>query len=259
MKSKLVTFFLIMLPFASFGENNVVYSENFENASVTETTLGNAAAMNYGGGALWTFGLETNYPIDGAKSAYFNITNTGSDWWTLQYRIDSKFAVKQGAQYKVSFKIQSSIASTIKFRVEATADFTQMLNLKGGYNLEEYSITTSPMDRDGDNANFMFAFGSPAVPTEIWLDDIVIEELGTTAVNKPSLKNFAVHYSDNGLTVDSPQPCSLEIFDTMGKLLASYANIKSGETTIPLTIRHQVVLVKAQHAGFMVQKKVLVN
>lgn len=219
---KLITFLITCsISFTLFSTNRVVYSENFENATVTATTLGNAAAMNYGGGATWTFALEETYPIAGSKSAYFNITNPGTDWWTLQYRIDSKFAVKQGVQYKVSFKIQSSVASDIKFKVEATTDFTRVLNLKGGFNIEEYSIITSAMDRDGDNSNFMFTFGSPAVPAEIWIDDIVIEELDATGLSENTLDNVKIWSVGNKIIVDSPELYSVNIYNAAGQTILS--------------------------------------
>ncbi|MDD3789619.1 MAG: hypothetical protein PHO94_13130 [Petrimonas sp.] len=226
-----------------FPTNGVVYSENFENATVTATTLGNGAAMNYGGGAAWTFALEENYPIAGTKSAYFNITNPGTDWWTLQYRIDSKFAVKEGVQYKVSFKIQSSVVTEIKFKVEATTDFTQILNLKGGYTIEEYSIITSAMDRDGDNSNFMFAFGSPAVPAEIWIDDIVIEELGATGLDKNTFENVKVWSEGNKLIIDSPELYTFNVFNTAGQTIFSNPQSISGKTSLDI-VRNDFVFVK---------------
>ena len=260
MKSTITSVFFVLLSFSAFCANKVVYSENFENATVTETTLGNASAMNYGGGAVWTFGLETNYPITGNKSAYFNIANTGSDWWTLQYRIDSKFPVKQGLQYKVTFKIQSSVANTVKFRVEATADFTQVLSLKGAYDIEEFSFTTSPMDRDGDNANFMFAFGSPAVPAEIWLDDIVIEEIGGTGVAENVFNDLNISCVNKNLVIDTKQPCSVNLYDVSGKLLSSHPGVGIGKTYINVDGRNQIVIVKAINTNnAVVEKKILVQ
>lgn len=240
---KLITFLITCsISFTLFSTNRVVYSENFENATVTATTLGNAAAMNYGGGATWTFALEETYPIAGSKSAYFNITNPGTDWWTLQYRIDSKFAVKQGVQYKVSFKIQSSVVTDIKFKVESTADFTKILSLKGGFNIEEYSITTSAMDRDGDNSNFMFAFGSPAVPAEIWIDDIVIEELETTGLNENTFENVRIWSVGNKLIVDSPEPCTLNVFNIVGQSILLNPQRFSGQTSIEIGNRDFVIV-----------------
>lgn len=245
---KLITFLTVCsISFTLFSANRVVYSENFENATVSTTTLGNAAAMNYGGGATWTFALEETYPITGSKSAYFNIANSGTDWWTLQYRIDSKFAVKQGVQYKVSFKIQSSVVTDIKFKVESTADFTKILNLKGGFNIEEYSITTSAMDRDGDNSNFMFAFGSPSVPAEIWLDDIVIEELDATGLNENTFENVKIWSIGNKLIVDSPESYTLNLFNMIGQGILSNPQKILGETSINVN-NNDFVLVKLTSA-----------
>jgi GH43 family beta-xylosidase len=170
--------------------NTVVYAENFENATVGPTTLGNADAKNYGGGAAWTFGLDTNNIITGLQSGRFNITNTGTDYWTLQYRIDSRFAVKQGVQYKVTFSIQSAVATTIGFYAQVNANFSQNVNLKGGYAVEKFSITTAPMDSSGSNPCFFWAFGKPGIPAQIWIDDIVIEEI--TALSPPAVNRFMV-------------------------------------------------------------------
>lgn len=243
MKTKLTLFVLSILSFSLFSQNKVVYSEDFENATVTATTLGNANAMNYGGGAIWNFGLETNYPITGSKSGYFNVTNTGSDWWTLQYRIDSKFQVIQGLQYKVKFKIQSSVANTILFKVQDTEDFTQTLKLKGGYEIETYSIITAPMDRSAGTSNFMWAFGTPAVPTEIWIDDIVIEEIQTTALIERPIDNVKVWSTRNKLIIDSPEMCTVSVYNLSGQSILTAPLKFSGQTTIN-TFNNKIVIVR---------------
>ena len=243
MKKLFFILLTLMSSISLFSANVVVYSENFENATVGATTLGNADAMNYGGGAVWTFGLETNYPITGLKSGYFNVTNTGSDWWTLQYRIDSKFLVKQGVQYKVTFNIQSSVANTIGFNVQDAVDFKQTLNLKGAYTIEKFSITTTPMDRDDAKANFMWAFGKPGVPAEIWIDDIVIEELASTAVDENSIDKVKVWSTGNKLIIDSSELCSANVYSITGqKILSTPLNV-SGRTSVNIS-NNKIVLVK---------------
>ena len=243
MKKQFFILLTLMLSISLFSANVVVYSENFENATVGTTTLGNANAMNYGGGAVWTFGLETNYPITGLKSGYFNVTNPGSDWWTLQYRIDSKFPVIQGLQYKVTFKIQSSVASTIMFKAQDAVDFTQTLNLKGGYTTETYSIITTPMDRSATTANFMWAFGKPGVPAEIWIDDIVIEELGSTAVDENSIDKVKVWSTGNRLIIDSPEFCSAYVYSITGQEILSTPLNVIGRASVNIS-DNKFVLVK---------------
>jgi hypothetical protein len=226
-----------------------VYSENFENASVGVTTLGNANAMNYGGGAVWTFGLETNYPITGLKSGYFNVTNTGSEWWTLQYRIDSKFPVTAGLKYKVTFKIQSSVANTIMFKVQDVVDFTKTLSLKGGYEIESFSIITSAVDRSAGTANFMWVFGNPAVPAEIWIDDIVIEEmqLVPNSVIERSIDKVKVWSTGNEIIIDSPELGSATVYSITGqKILSTPLNV-SGRTSVTIS-NNKIVLVQLKAA-----------
>ena len=242
-----------------FSANVVVYSENFENATVAATTIGNGDAMNYGGGAVWTFGLETNYPITGLKSAYFNVTNTGSDWWTLQYRIDSRFSVKQGVQYKVTFNIQSSVANTIGFNVQDAVDFKQTLNLKGAYTIEKFSITTTPMDRDDAKANFMWAFGKPGVPGEIWIDDIVIEELGSSAVDENFIEKIKVWSTGNKLIIDSPELCSVNVYSITGQQILSTPLNFSGRTSINISDNKFVFVKLTSTNGVSKMIKVLMN
>jgi len=226
-----------------------VYSENFENATVGATTLGNANAMNYGGGAVWTFGLETNYPITGLKSGYFNVTNTGSEWWTLQYRIDSKFPVTAGLKYKVTFKIQSSVANTIMFKVQDVVDFSKTLSLKGAYDVETFSIITSAVDRSASTANFMWVFGNPAVPAEIWIDDIVIEEMQPLilSVIERSIDKVKVWSTGNEIIIDSPELGSATVYSITGqKILSTPLNV-SGRTSLPIS-NNKFVLVELKAA-----------
>jgi len=160
---------------------SVVFNENFENANVGPdnnlSNIGNTGAFHFGDQSAWTFGLNTNNPISGSKSAYLNITNTAPDWWSLQYKVDSKFNVTQGLRYKVTFKIKSSVANTLSFKVQDLQNFSQTLNLKGGNEVETYSIISNMMDRSGGTANFIWGFGAPGVPAEVSIDDIVIEEV----------------------------------------------------------------------------------
>jgi hypothetical protein len=229
-----------------------VFSENFENATVgpanDPSNLGNTGAFNFGGGAVWTYGLETNYPITGTKSAYLNITNTGSDWWTLQYKIDSKFPVTAGLKYKVTFKIQSSVANTILFKVQDVVDFTQTLNLKGAYDVETFSIVTSAVDRSAGTANFMWAFGTPGVPAEVWIDDIVIEEMQPVlSVNERSIDKVKVWSAANEIIIDSSERGSATVYSITGQKILStpYA---SGRTSLPIA-NNTFVLVQLKGAN----------
>jgi hypothetical protein len=193
--------------------------------------------------------LETNYPITGLKSGYFNVTNPGSDWWTLQYRIDSKFPVILGLQYKVTFKIQSSVASTIMIKAQDAVDFTQTLNLKGGYTTETYSIITTPMDRSATTANFMWAFGKPGVPAEVWIDDIIIEEMQPVpnSVIERSIDKVKVWSTGNEIIIDSPELCSASVYSITGQKILS-TTYASGRTSIPIS-SNKFVLVKLTAAN----------
>jgi len=235
-----------------------VFSENFENATVGPandlSNLGNTGAFNFGGGAAWTYGLETNYPITGSKSAYFNIANTGSDWWTLQYKIDSKFSVKAGLKYKVTFKIQSSVANTILFKVQDVADYTKNLSLKGGYEVETFSITTSAMDRSASTANFMWAFGNPGVAAEVWIDDIVIEEIQTLGVIDRSFDKVQVWSTANEIIIDSPELGSATVYSITGQKILE-TPYTSGRTSLPIA-NNKFVLVqlKAENGATKIVK-----
>lgn len=248
MKKLVLSLIVIFSAVSLFATEKIIYTEDFEQATVGATTLGNANAMNYGGNAVWTFGLEETYPISGKKSAYFNVSNTGSEWWTLQYRIDSKFEVIQGYDYRISFKIQSSVANTIMFKVQDTHDFTQTLNLKGGYDTESYSILVPKMDRSAGTSNFMFAFGTPAVPAEMWLDDIVIEEIAKeTGIEKNTVNKLKACALGNTLQINVSEPCSVKVFDLLGQTLTSEPVNISDLYSIKLPDNANFVLVKATY------------
>jgi len=240
-----------------------VFSEDFETAEVGPandlSNLGNTGAFNFGGGAAWTYGLETNYPITGAKSAYLNITNTGSEWWTLQYKIDSKFPVKAGLKYKATFKIQSSVANTIMFKVQDVVNFTKTLSLKGGYEVETFSIITSAMDRSAATANFLWAFGNPGVPAEVWIDDIVIEEMQPLlSVVDRSIDKVKVWSTGNEIIIDSPEQGSATVYSITGQRILS-TPYNSGRTSIPLSNNKFVLLQLKAADGATKTVKVLLN
>ena len=226
-----------------------VFSENFENATVGTNNIGNTEAFNYGASngktSAWDFGLETNYPITGKKSAHLNITNAGQDWWNLQYKIDSKFPVTAGLKYKVTFKIQSSLATKVTFKVQALQDFTQELNLKGGYDIETFSIISNKMDASGGNANFIWGFGNPGVPAEVWIDDIVIEEmqLVPNSVIERSIEIVKVWSIRNEIIIDSPELCSASVYSITGQKIFSTPLNVTGRTSINIS-NNKFVLVK---------------
>lgn len=239
-----------------------VFSENFENATVGPNNIGNTEAFNYGAGngktSAWNFGLETNYPITGNKSAYLNITNTGSDWWNLQYKIDSKFPVAAGYKYKITFKIQSKLATKVTFKVQALQDFTQELTLKGGYETETISIVSNRMDASGNNANFIWGFGNPAVPTEVWIDDIVIEEMRPQALSviERSIDNVKVWSAANEIIIDSPELGSATVYSITGQKILS-TPYTSGRTSLPIANKKFVLVQLKDANGAMKIVKVL--
>ena len=230
-----------------------VFSEDFENATVGPNNIGNTEAFNFGAGngttSAWNFGLETNYPITGAKSAYLNISNTGTEWWNLQYKIDSKFPVTAGLKYKVTFKIQSKLPTKVTFKVQALQDFTQELNLKGGYETETFSIIVNRMDGSGSSANFIWGFGNPGAPTEVWIDDIVIEEMQLVplSVNERSIDKVKVWSAANEIIIDSPERGAATVYSITGQKILSkpYA---SGRTSLPIA-NNTFVLVQLKAAN----------
>jgi hypothetical protein len=230
-----------------------VFSEDFENATVGPNNIGNTEAFNYGASngttSAWNFGLETIYPITGAKSAYLNVSNTGTEWWNLQYKIDSKFPVTAGLKYKVTFKIQSKLATKVTFKVQALQDFTQELNLKGGYETETFSIIVNRMDGSGGNANFIWGFGNPGVPTEVWIDDIVIEEMQLVplSVIERSIDKVKIWSAANEIIIDSPERGAATVYSITGQKILS-TTYTSGRTSLPIA-NNTFVLVQLKAAN----------
>jgi hypothetical protein len=99
------------------------------------------------------------------------------------------------------------------------------------------------MDRSATTANFMWAFGKPGVPAEIWIDDIVIEEMGTTAVDENSIDKVKVWSTGNKLIIDSPEFCSANVYSITGQRILSTSINVLGKSSVTIS-NNKIVLVK---------------
>lgn len=249
MKKLFAIFFAVSSTVIIYSTNRVVYSENFE-AATSETTagttlIGNAMAKAYdGGGGVWTVDLETVNPISGTKSAHFNIQNNGTQNWALQFRIDSKFPVIGGLQYKTTFKIKSSVPNTLLFRVQARADFTETLQLTGGNTVQEFSVIAT-MNTSGSNAVFWINFSTPAVPGEIWLDDFVIEELNSpSSVGDNQSDDVKIWSESKKIIIESVDNGVADIFNLRGQKIATSDLSVSQKAVIAIPENEHCVIVK---------------
>jgi hypothetical protein len=114
--------------------------------------------------------------------------------------------------------------------------------------VETFSIETSAVDRSAGTANFMWAFGTPGVPAEVWIDDIVIEEMQPVlSVNERSIDKVKVWSAANEIIIDSPERGSATVYSITGQKILStpYA---SGRTSLPIA-NNTFVLVQLKGAN----------
>lgn len=254
MKKMYFLIVLSMITLISFAQNKVVVSENFENATVSSvdaqiTAIGLFRGGNYGTTSTWTIDLETTYPISGNKSAHINVKNTATDWWALQFKLESnllplaqQFTVNQGKDYIVNFKIMTSVATNTNFYVFDTHNFTYPLQLKGAFELQNYSINVPQMEKTANTANFCIGMGNPSVPTEFWLDDFVVYEVQSTGLNDNSIKNIKLWSNNKQLFVDSPESRNLIIYNNAGQEILRQS-INQGVSSINVPGKNDFVIV----------------
>lgn len=238
---------------------DTAYIQDFESAQINGNYISDSEASNYGGGATWRFGIDSSNPISGAKSVYFNITNTGTDWWNLQYKVDSRFSVKKGDVYRISFKVKSLFATTIMYKVLSVANLSQSIDLAGNGLIQNFSVITTPMDRDGNDSNFQFSLGNLSIPTTIWIDDIVIEKVNVNTYLKDAQLNNNIKISciDRDILVNSNAAGKIELYTLTGSLIYSQ-KIFIGENQIRLLNKGQYYIVKVVTTGNVKIIKILV-
>ncbi|MDP4276105.1 MAG: GH32 C-terminal domain-containing protein [Bacteroidota bacterium] len=184
MKKIVLSFAFLFSLLLAKAEERIVYSQNFENATVGTEALDNVQVHNFnaGGGASWTYDLATDdQAISGNKSAHLTIQNAGDQWWGLQFKVEDAAlsTVGKGLKYRISFKIKSSTDNNhFQFRMEGTSAFGQDITIPKANVVQEVTLESTPMEGTG-TANFLWAFGYESNPGEIWIDDIVVTELYT--------------------------------------------------------------------------------
>ena len=186
MQKFFIVFISLFLVSSLRSEDKVIFSQDFESATVGTDLIGNLQVKNFnaGGGAAWTYDLATGVQaIAGNASAHINIQNPGDQWWGLQLKFeDASFTnVVKGLKYRISFKIKSSTANNYcQFYVQGQSSFVQEVNIPDANVVQDVTIETTAMDNSG-TANFMWAFGQYSNTGDIWIDDVVVTELNSTS------------------------------------------------------------------------------
>ena len=135
---------------------------------------------NYPGGAVnasYTFSQDTGSVLSGTNSAHLNITNSGSDWWMIQLRLENLI-------------IETNTIVDVSFVVKSTEDISFTSRLEGAGNEAESEIITVLAGETKavnyqtgtlTNANistFLIAMGNSITnaPAEVWIDNIVLRK-----------------------------------------------------------------------------------
>ncbi|MDP4276107.1 MAG: hypothetical protein Q8914_00600 [Bacteroidota bacterium] len=196
---KIMLLSIVLLAATLHAADKVLFTQDFENATVGTDLIGNMQVKNFnsGGGAAWTYDLATGADaISGNASAHINIQQAGDQWWGLQIKFEDPAitTVVKGLKYRISFKIKSSTDNNFcQFYVQAQSSFVQELTIPKANTVQDVTIETTAMDNSG-TANFMWAFGNYANAGDIWIDDIVVTELDTPTYTP-------LDYSENFNTV----------------------------------------------------------
>jgi hypothetical protein len=260
MKKTIIFIGTLLLTTGIFADTvtRTVFSQNFEKASFgpaqpfdANDTLGGLDFYNLGAQSVYTRTLDSSSPISGKKSLKLDLTTVG-EWWTIQVRIENPVVIdfKAGYSYRMTYKIRSSVAETIVHfcHIAGVTDAQENVSLVGGGVVETKTYTTPILTQDG-SADFAWywALGYPVTPCTISIDDIIIEELSSTAGINETVDNMKlVAYSTSKqLNIKTATNSKVVVLDLTGRQLAQ-RNVNANETmVIPMANASGVVLVKA--------------
>lgn len=208
MKTNYLLYLLIFWSSYSFGSSRIIYTQNFEEASVGVDLLGNMEVKNFNaaGGAEWSYDLATpETAISGKKSAHLHIVSPGNAWYGLQFKIENAefTTVGKGLKYKITFDIKSSTDDNFfQFYIQAQSSFVKEITIPEKNKTQQIVLESTPMDNSG-NANFLWAFGEHANAGDIWIDNIVIEELFEPVNFTEDFNNAEMVNGEGGWSVGS--------------------------------------------------------
>jgi len=219
----------------------VNFSENFNTAESGTANISDFEVANYGNGT-WTFGLEQVGSDLTNKCARFDITQNSDDWWTLQFK-NTKLSTIKGKQYIIGFKAKSDIPNSLLFRIEGTALFEKRVDLTGDNTFQSFSIESTSMDASGP-ANFMWAFGHPTSLGSIWIDDITIQEKGTTTIlnSDENLSSTKMKLANKEIQFFSYIHAQVYVYDLSGILIAQQT-LEGSNCRIPVN-NNKILIVK---------------
>lgn len=143
----------------------------------------------------WTTELnhaQASFEVDEDGHFKVNITNPGTDTWTIQLYQDG-IELENGASYELSFKARSTIERPVLLNLEHGGDYTKYFSvnipLSDSWETYHYQFT---MDHETDlNTKFGFSFGgdgTDAIPVDehdIYIDDIVLLKLEEEPTPQP--------------------------------------------------------------------------
>jgi hypothetical protein len=126
-------------------------------------------------------------------------------------------------------------------------DAQENVSLVGG-GVSETKTYTSPVLTQSGSADFAWywALGWPVTPCSLTIDDIVIEEIGSTGINETidNLKMEA-YSTSNQLNVKTAINSKIVVLDLTGRIIAQQNANGNELTVIPMANKSGCVLLKA--------------
>jgi arabinan endo-1,5-alpha-L-arabinosidase len=104
------------------------------------------------------------------------VTSAGN-YWNRQLRW--LFPVAKCARYKVSFKAKASKASTLNFEIQDNASIIPIIrtSFNVGSSASTFTFITQDVPVTSNLYTLNIAYGTLAAGTELWIDDIILEEV----------------------------------------------------------------------------------
>jgi len=174
---------------------------------------------NFGANAAYTFSQDTDSVLSGTNSLKMDITNSGSEWWAIQVRLEN-LIIETNTIVDVSYQIKSSQDITFLSRIQSDGNEPEdeiITVLAGETKAVGYQ---TGMMTNATVATFLLAMGNSIsnAPALVWIDEVTLRkwaplpEIGDITINPlPSGNGLAltwdtVEWHDYALETKSSLP-----------------------------------------------------
>ena len=123
------------------------------------------------------WGIESENPISGTRSARMRMINPGTANWNAMY--ENFFTVHKDVPITLSFKMKASAPTAFGIEIaQAYPDFAALHREDGiavGTDVQTYEFTVTPTVSD-PNFKIGFLLGMVDAGVTIWIDDVIVQE-----------------------------------------------------------------------------------